>query len=148
MVGATKAGGRLHSRRGGPGLVGAVLMVAVSAILSACGGGGGGSGQRGPLPTITSFSPSAGTITVGRSAQLTWVVGNATAVTIDHGVGTVTGTMVTVSPGETTTYTLTATSAGGSVTAKATVTVVPVPVAPTIDFSASPAAIGTGAAAR
>jgi sugar lactone lactonase YvrE len=64
-------------------------------------------------------------------------VSNATSLSIDNGVGTVTGASVSVKPSATTIYTLTATnSAGTSVTAQVTVTVV---AAPSIaSFTASP----------
>ena len=51
------------------------------------------------------------------------MVTGATTLSIDQGVGTVTGTSVEVSPTATTTYTMTATNAAGSVTHSATVTI-------------------------
>ena len=57
------------------------------------------------------------------SSTLAWVVTGATTLSIDQGVGTVTGTSVAVTPAATTTYTMTATNAAGSVTHSATVTI-------------------------
>jgi hypothetical protein len=74
-------------------------------------------------PTITSFSANPTTISSGQSSTLSWAVTGATGLSINQGVGTVTGTSKSVSPTTTTTYTLTATNAAGSNTATATVTV-------------------------
>ena len=77
-------------------------------------------------PVISSFTASPATIIQGQSATLSWSVsGNpAPALTIDNGVGDVTGlTSKTVSPSQTTRYTLTAQNSQGTVTATATVTV-------------------------
>src|SRR5262249_55238466 len=49
-----------------------------------------------PKPTINSFVAAPTTITVGGSSTLTWSVTGATTVSIDNGVGTVTGTTSTV----------------------------------------------------
>ncbi len=96
-------------------------------------------------PTITSFTATPPTLTVGQSSTLSWTVLGATSLSIDSGVGTVTGTSTVVSPGATTTYTLTATNATGSVTATATVTVNPAPQPPTISsFIATPSTIIVG----
>src|SRR5262249_8711136 len=55
-----------------------------------------------------------------------WVVSNATSLTLDNGIGSVTGTSsITVSPSATTVYTLTATNSSGSATAQTSVTVIP-----------------------
>ena len=94
------------------------------AALAACGGGGGGSssGSGGasahPKPTISSFSASPGGIVAGKSVTLSWTVSGATHLSIDNGVGDVTGqTSTVVTPGATTTYTLTASNSGGHVQA-------------------------------
>lgn len=76
-----------------------------------------------PRPTIASFSATPSRITSDQSTTLTWSITSAQTVTIDHGVGTVTGTSTTVSPGTSTTYQLTATNSAGSSTATAAVTV-------------------------
>ena len=55
-----------------------------------------------------------------------WSTTGATSLSIDHGVGTVTGTSINVSPSATTTYTLTATNPLGSTTASATIIYMPI----------------------
>ena len=95
-------------------------------------------------PTISSFTANPATIDKGKSSTLRWSVTNADSLSIDQGVGTVTGTSVKVSPSLVTTYTLTATNSAGSVKARATVTV-GVSLAPKISsFTASPATIDPG----
>jgi hypothetical protein len=98
-------------------------------------------------PSIRSFAASPATINSGGAATLTWSVRSARSLTVDNGVGTVTGTNVSVRPARTTTYTLTATNTRGTVTARATVTVnVATTPAPTISsFIATPATINAGA---
>ena len=98
-------------------------------------------------PAINTFSVLPSTIVAGLSATLTWNVSGADTITIDNGVGIVTGfTSRTVSPGATTTWKLTATNAFGSSVASATVTVTaPVrdnqpPTAPVITSAAAAAA--------
>jgi|GEM_PF-1669774 len=76
------------------------------------------------LPTITHFAAVPETINAGQSATLHWEVAGATSLSIEPGVGPVSGGAgVAVSPATTTTYTLTATNAAGSTTATTTVTV-------------------------
>ncbi len=69
-------------------------------------------------PKINSFIATPGNISLGGSSTLSWSTTNATSLSIDQGVGTVTGATgsVSVSPATTTTYRLTATNGGGSVT--------------------------------
>ncbi len=95
-------------------------------------------------PTISSFSASPTTIHRGESSTLSWSVSGATSLTINQGVGTVTGTTSkAVSPTETTTYTLTATNSDGTKTATCTVTIEL--VLPVINsFVLSPASITRG----
>jgi hypothetical protein len=75
-------------------------------------------------PVISSFEAAPPGITAGSSSTLSWNVSNATAVTIDNGVGSVglTGTRV-VTPAVDTTYTLTAANMAyfGQATTKVTV---------------------------
>jgi hypothetical protein len=59
------------------------------------------------------------------SAKLLWTTTEAATLSIDHGVGAVTGTSANVSPAATTTYTLTATNPMGSVTATVKVNYIP-----------------------
>jgi uncharacterized protein YkwD len=117
----------------------------------------GGGGTPTPPPAITSFSGSPSAITQGQSVLLSWSSTGANTLTINNGVGDVTGrTSATVSPSQTTAYTLTASNGGGTVTASVTITVnvpappppSPGPTAPVIAFfSASPSAIASGQSA-
>lgn len=81
------------------------------------------------VPTI-SFSATPSTIGSGQSSSLVWTTTNATAVTIDHGVGSqpLSGS-TSVSPASSRTYTLTATGPGGTSTSTATLTVIEPPPA-------------------
>lgn len=94
-------------------------------------------------PTI-SFSAQPVSVTAGTKVTLTWNASNATAVSIDNGIGTValTGTMQ-VTPTATTTYTATATGANASTKSSTTVTVTPVG-ALAIQLTATPASIASG----
>lgn len=85
-------------------------------------------------------------MTAGESSVLTWSVSGATALSIDQGIGAVTGAHRPVSPTATTTYTLTATNSGGSTTASATVHVTPAPPAPvaTVTISMASTALTLG----
>lgn len=75
-------------------------------------------------PTISGFLAHPSTINPGVSTILTWTTSGATSLSIDQGVGTVTGqTQIVVSPSVTTTYTLTTTKGKGPVTRTVTVTV-------------------------
>lgn len=101
------------------------------------------SGSGGVAPVISSFTATPSSIVAGKSTTLTWSVSGATTLSIDHGVGTVSGTSATVTPSATTNYTLTATNAYGSAQLSASVTVTP---APTPSFTSTPpssAIVGT-----
>lgn len=80
-------------------------------------------------------------LTPGQTASLTWTSSNAASLSIDQGVGTVTGATgsVNVSPHSATTYTITATNGTATATAQATITT---PLAVTL--SATPANIIPG----
>ena len=81
-----------------------------------------------PLPVINSFTASPSTVNPGIVTNLSWSVANATSVSLDQGVGDVTGTTsIYLGPVVTTTYTLTASSGSTSVTQQVTVTVVDTP---------------------
>jgi DNA-binding beta-propeller fold protein YncE/plastocyanin len=80
-----------------------------------------------PAASVSAFATSASSITAGDTVTLSWTVAYATTVTIDNGVGAVTGTSVKVNPGKTTTYTITATNPNGSSTKSVTITVVAAP---------------------
>ncbi|MGB8031887.1 MAG: hypothetical protein WCF30_19720 [Terracidiphilus sp.] len=76
------------------------------------------------LPTISSFTASPTSITLGGISTLSWTTSGATTLNIAPGnlASTSASGNVNVSPETTTTYVLTATNAAGSVTASATVT--------------------------
>ena len=107
----------------------ALLVVSSMSVLAGCGGGGGSSPVApppppAPPPTITAFAAAPASITAGQSSTISWTVSGATGLSLDNGIGSVTGTSTrAVSPTATTTYLLTATNAAGSVTASTTVSV-------------------------
>jgi hypothetical protein len=76
-----------------------------------------------PAPVIASFTANPASIVSGNSTVLSWNVSGAITVSIDSGVGAVSGTTATVMPTTTTAYTLTATGPGGTTTRSVTVTV-------------------------
>jgi hypothetical protein len=112
------------------------LIILLFTFLSGCGG------VTPTGPTISSFTASSTTINEGDSVTLSWVT-NATTVSIDQGIDSVTapsGSTI-VTPASTTTYTLTATNSAGSSTATVTITVgqdTP-PTYSDIDIQSSPA---------
>jgi hypothetical protein len=76
------------------------------------------------LPVISSFLVSSSAVSYGQSAVLSWTTSSANSLSINQGVGSVTGkTSVTVTPAVTTTYTLTATNGVGSTTSSVTLVV-------------------------
>jgi PKD repeat protein len=100
-----------------------------------------------PPPVIKSFGAAPESLEAGQSTSLKWSVSGATSLSIDNGVGTVTGTSRKVSPTAATTYTLTAKNAGGTKTATVTVNVMA--SLPTItSFTASPNTITAGGSAK
>lgn len=99
-------------------------------------------------PSISSFTATPSAILAGQSSTLSWTVSNATALSIDGGIGTVTGSSLSVTPASTTTYILTASNGAGSVTASVTVTVSVSAPPPTINsFIAAPSTITAGQSA-
>jgi chitodextrinase len=75
-------------------------------------------------PPVISFFKGPSAITAGQTAMLSWNVTGANSISIDNGVGDVSGkTSVSVSPSGTTTYKLTAANSTGTATAVATVAV-------------------------
>jgi hypothetical protein len=115
-------------------------------VVIGCGGGENPTSTPPPpqSPVIQSFSANPHTITTGQSATLSWTTSGATSLSIDQGIGSVTGNSRIVKPATTTTYTLTAMNApDSSVTATATVTVNN--TAPIISsFTATPSTITAG----
>jgi peptidoglycan-associated lipoprotein len=84
-----------------------------------------------PRPTISTFVAEPATIERGQASTLRWSVSNATAVSIDQGIGTVQASGDRkVFPSGNTTYTLTAKGEGGEATATARVTVTQPPPPP------------------
>jgi hypothetical protein len=89
------------------------------------------------LPEIVSFNINPATLSSNGLATLNWLVNGASRVTLDHGIGDVTGTtsrLVTVT--NTRTYTLVATNSVGSATGLATVVVGQLPSASSGRYSA------------
>jgi len=75
-------------------------------------------------PVISSFTATPSSISLGQSVTLSWNVTGATSLTLDNGIGSVTGlTTKMVVPAVTTKYTLTASNTSSTVTASTTVTV-------------------------
>lgn len=87
-----------------------------------------------PDATITSFTATPSSIAWGHSSTLSWTVAGATSMSIDFGVGVVTGTSVTVSPDYTTTYTLRVLNSHGNSTQATTTVTVLQPTTLTADF--------------
>jgi RHS repeat-associated protein len=94
-----------------------------------------------PPPTISAFGANPTPINLGQSCTLSWTVTGATTLTLNQGIGAVSGTSVVVTPGSTTTYTLTASNAWGTATQSVTVTVLPPVIG---SFTASPLGITLG----
>ncbi len=82
------------------------------------------------VPVITRFIATPPTIQSGAASTLSWLVTEATSLSISPGVGTVSGTSISVSPITTTQYTLLATTAAGAASAQVTVTVAGTPPPP------------------
>ncbi|MES1258526.1 MAG: PA14 domain-containing protein, partial [Acidobacteriota bacterium] len=75
-------------------------------------------------PLISSFTATPSNATAGQTVTLSWTVSGATSVSIDNGVGDVTGrSSAVVTPAQTTTYTLSAMNPQGVASAPVTVTV-------------------------
>ena len=89
------------------------------------GGGGGWTPDAGPPAEIHSFIATPATLPAGGgSVTLAWDVSAATSISIDKGVGTVTGmSSASVSVTASTTWTLSATGHGGTATKTASVSV-------------------------
>jgi hypothetical protein len=97
-----------------------------------------------PVPVISAFSATKSTVTVATATNLNWTVQGATSLSINQGIGAVSGSAapVTVASLGSNTYTLTATNAGGSVTATTSIVAVPAPVATSLTAAASSVAVG------
>ena len=89
-----------------------------------------------PAPTITSFTATPASLPPGGgNVTLNWVTTDATSVSIDNGIGVVTGTSKVVNVAANTTFTLTATNTSGSPTKQTNVV-----VATTVDRFVDPVA--------
>ena len=97
------------------------LIVVAALVVSS---GGAVIGCQPAPPVVLKFSSSPTEVDAGDSAVLTWVVKDATSVSIDHGIGVVANAgNKEVSPSETTTYTLFASNSGGAVAESVVITV-------------------------
>ncbi|MEL0120413.1 MAG: thrombospondin type 3 repeat-containing protein, partial [Opitutae bacterium] len=84
--------------------------------------------QAGPSkasgPVVSAFTSDSPKVSVGSSTKLTWDITDATSLTLDNGIGDVSGKVeFTVSPSQTTTYNLTAANSAGTVTIPFTIVV-------------------------
>ncbi|MDB5804526.1 MAG: hypothetical protein JWN73_1848 [Betaproteobacteria bacterium] len=96
-----------------------------------------------PTPAkISSFTATPATVKAGDPVTLTWAASNATSLSVSPGVGTVTGSSVTVNPTANTTYTLTANSPNGNATKTVAVKIATLPVI--TSFAAAPASVTAG----
>lgn len=95
-------------------------------------------------PTIGSFAANPIAVFPKTGSTLAWSVSTAGSPTLslDQGIGPITGNTIAVKPNSTTTYTLSATNIAGTTKATCTVTVKP---APSIaSFTATPTSINRG----
>ena len=74
-------------------------------------------------PVVTSFTAAPASIISGQGSALSWVTQGAVSVSIDSGVGVVSGNSKTVYPATSTTYVLSAVNSAGTTTASVTVAV-------------------------
>lgn len=97
-----------------------------------------------PEPTCT-LTASPTSIDSGDVSTLTWTTDNATSVSINSGIGSVSldGSR-TVTPSSNTTYTLTATNASGVIKTCSATVHVQQPAVPTCTISASPSRVSSG----
>ena len=97
-----------------------------------------------PPPIIQSFTATPPTLPIGGgTTNLAWgVLGSNTTISIDNGVGDVTGlTQKTVTVGSTTTFQLTATNTAGTSTRQVTVTVASDTTPPQVTLAANPSTV-------
>ncbi len=101
------------------------------------------------VPVISSFTASPSAVPFGGgSVTLSWAASNTNTLSIDNGVGDVTGlSSKTVSVTSPTTFTLTATNTSGTVTATTAVTVGALPTPTITSFTASPSSLPAGGGA-
>lgn len=112
------------------------LLLLCTVLLAACG----------KAPEVSVFTAAPGTIAKGTTARLVFAAEGEDKLTLEPGVGDVTGkTEVEVTPEQTTTYTLTASNGAGNATQTLTVTVGPTPAAGFKLTAAGPITAGTPA---
>jgi phospholipase C len=103
----------------------AIVPLTTTTYTATATGAGGATAQASATINLLSVTLTANPTKVGpgQTASLSWTSNNATALSIDQGIGTVNGPSgsVSVSPAATTTYTITATNGTASATATATV---------------------------
>jgi hypothetical protein len=125
-------------------------MASTSLVLSGC----GSKTTTTPIsPSITSFTAAQPSIAKGASTTLNWQVSGSTPLTLslDNGIGNVSGSSYVVSPAATTTYTLTATNSAGQVSKNLTVSVTGTGgtnQAPTLNNTIANKNVSQGAAAQ
>jgi hypothetical protein len=99
-----------------------VSLLMLTLVLTAC----PAASPNADTPTITSFTATPSSLPAGGEVTLSWTVTGADTLTIDQGVGTVTGSSKLVTVTTTTTFTLSA-SKGDKTTTKTTSVTVDVP---------------------
>lgn len=105
----------------------------------------GGGTAPAPKPVISSFTVTPPNLGVGGgNVTLAWNVTGATSLSIDQGVGVVTGSSTTRNVSSTTTFTLTATNANGSTLSSPTTVTVAVPVGNPVENDTSFTVTGLG----
>ena len=124
--------------------IGVAAAALLALVVTACGGDYHAAAAA-TAPTIASFSATPATVAAGSPIQLTWDVSGASQLSIDHGIGDVSGgTSRTVNVATGTTFTLTATNASGTVTASTVVTVAAATPPTITSFMATPATLPLG----
>lgn len=116
------------------------------------GSSGEGSDEGGNTDTVVVYPRSKADISaapenilLGQSSTLSWTTENASRVSIDQGIGTISKNgSRTVSPKATTTYAITATGPGGTATDRITVNVIDPSAPPTVTLTASADIIYSG----
>ena len=117
------------SKSGGAGGTGTGGVAAGGTTTSTGGAGGNGGttagtgGSTSQLPLILAFTATPPNLASAGSATLTWQVQNATSLTIDQGIGPVSGSSAVATVSATTIFTLTARNASGTTTATTAVVV-------------------------
>lgn len=122
------------------------VAMSLLALLGGCGGGSDSSDPALGVLAITAFTATPATAIVGQPVSLAWQTTGASSLSIDQGVGVVTGSSVVVTPAlGATTYELTATEGAASLRRSVSVSVSSPAAAPSIaSFVASAVTIVAG----